>query len=243
MRWILILSILIVSGCVNGEMDIEVEDKGYEVIDVALQTSDGITIKGSYYNASEEDAPGVILIHMLSRNRGDWREFARALQASDYAVLAIDLRGHGESDLDWREFMPGDGFKGMVLDVAAAKDYLVEEGVRSSEIVIVGGSIGANVALNYAAEDNDIKGIVLLSPGLDYNGVVTEEAIVTYGERPVLIIASEGDTYSADSSRKLYSLAKGDSKIKIYPADAHGTWILQAQDSSSMIIDWIQERL
>lgn len=252
MKQIVLLLFLILSGCLNGEIeeingeikeiaDIEIEGTGYQVTDVTLTTSDGITIKGTYYNASEDGGPGVILLHMLSRNRGDWHEFARSLQALDYKVLAIDLRGHGDSDLDWREFMPGDEFRGMMLDVAAAKDFMIEEGTSPSDIVIIGGSVGSNVALNYAAEDKDIKGVVLLSPGLDYRGVATEEAMAAYGERPVLIIASEGDTYSADSSRKLHSLAKGDAEIKIYPADAHGTWILQAQNSGDMIIEWIQE--
>ncbi len=238
--------VILLSGCMNGEIEeivdnIEIAGKGYQVKDVTLTTSDGITIKGTYYNASEEGGPGVILLHMLSRNRGDWQEFARRLQNLDYRVLAIDLRGHGESDLDWREFMPGEGFTDLVMDVTAAKEYLLEEGTGEKNIVIIGGSIGSNLALNYAAGDKDIKGVVLISPGLDYRGVKTEGAMIAYGERPVFIIASEGDTYSAESSRKLYSLAKGDAKIKIYPADAHGTWILQSLDSEEMILEWVQE--
>ena len=247
MKWICLLAVLVFSGCLNGEIkeivDIEIEGTGYQVTDVTLTTSDGITIKGTYYNASEDGEPGVILLHMLSRNRGDWHEFARDLQALDYKVLAIDLRGHGESDLDYRKFSPGDDFKGMVLDAAAAKDFMIEEGTGPKDIVIIGGSIGSNVALNYAAEDKDIKGVVLLSPGLDYRGIRTEEAMVAYGERPVLIVASEEDTYCAETCEKLYSLAKGDAEIKIYPGDAHGTWIIHSQDSSDLVLEWIQEIL
>jgi pimeloyl-ACP methyl ester carboxylesterase len=255
MRQLILFLAILLSGCMNGEIEdingdikeiidnIEVKGKGYQVTDVTLTTSDGITINGTYYNTSEEGSPGVILLHMLSRNRNDWQEFARDLQDLDYRVLAIDLRGHGESDLDWKEFMPGEGFTDMLMDVTASKEYLLEEGTGEKDIVIIGGSIGSNLALNYAAGDKDIKGVVLLSPGLDYRGVQTEETMVAYGERPIFIIASEGDTYSADSSRKLYSLAKGDAKIKIYPADAHGTWILQSQNSGEMILEWVQEVL
>jgi pimeloyl-ACP methyl ester carboxylesterase len=245
MNLILLLMLLISSGYIDiGELEeIKVEVNNFEIVDVTLKASDGITIKGTYYNTSNENASGVILLHMLSRNRGDWREFARYLQASDYRVLAIDLRGHGESDLNWRKFSPHAEFNDMVLDVATAKEFLVQKGVKSTDIAIIGGSIGSNVAINYAAEDEDIRGVVLLSPGLDYRGVKTEEAMTAYGERPVFIIASEGDVYSADSSRILHSRAKGDSKLNIYPSDAHGTWIIQSQNSSDMIIEWLKEVL
>jgi hypothetical protein len=59
----------------------------------------------------------------------------------------------------------------------------------------------------------------------------------------VFIVASEGDTYCAETSQKLYSLAKGERKLKIYPADAHGTWIIESQNAGPMIIDWLQEVL
>lgn len=254
MKWVVLLSVLLLAGCMDEEIaringsireivDLEIEGRGYEIVEVSLEPSDGITIKGSYYNESEENASGIILLHMLTRNRGDWHEFARELQVAGYGVLAIDMRGHGESDLDYRKFSPGADFKNMVLDVAAAKDFLVKEGISSNKIVVIGGSIGSNVALNYAAEDKDIRGAVLLSPGLDYRGIRTEEAMAAYGDRPVLIVASEGDTYCSETSQKLYSLATGEKRLKIYPADAHGTWIIHSQNAGPMIIDWLEEIL
>jgi dienelactone hydrolase len=253
MRWGVLLLVLFFTGCTNGDIEkinggiknftesMEIEGRSYEIVEVELLTSDGVTIRGSYYNKSEEDAPGVILLHMLSRHRGDWHDFARDLQVEGYGVLAIDLRGHGESDLDYTDFSPGDDFRAMVLDVAPAKEFLVKEGISSNKISIMGGSIGANVALNYAAGDKDIPAIVLLSPGFDYRGIETEDAMIAYGDRPVFLIASEGDAYCAETCEKLYSLATGEKRLKIYPEDAHGTWIITAQDSSRMIIEWLGE--
>ncbi len=237
MKRIFLLLALLISGCVSE--GVEVKESGGAISDVTLKTSDEITIAGTYYKASEEHAPGIILLHMLSRSRGDWAEFARTLQAFGYTVLAIDLRGHGDSSLDWEKFSDAD-FNSMVLDVAAAKAFLVGEGVSGSDIVIIGGSIGANVALKYAAGDKDVKGIVLLSPGLDYKGVKTEEVMAAYGGRPVLIVASMADSYTAESSQKLHSLARGESELKMYPAGAHGTWIIQSQNAGGMILDWLR---
>lgn len=239
MKSILLLFAILASCCMGSGG--EVENTGSTTTDVTLTTSDRIIISGTYYRLQEENKPGVILLHMLSKNRNDWEDFALTLQESGHPALAIDLRGHGESDLNWKEFEDSD-FNNMVLDVKAAKDFLVEQGVSETNIIIIGGSIGANVALNYAAGDEDIKGIVLLSPGLDYKGVMTEDAMANYAGRPVLIAASEEDTYSAQSSQKLYSLAGEKSEIKIYPAATHGTEIIMGQNAGPMIMDWIQEK-
>lgn len=242
MTRIFFLLVLLLSGCVSSGADITGESGASSISDVSFKTSDGITIAGTYYMAPGEDAPGIILLHMLSKNRGDWAEFAKTLQAAGYTVLAIDLRGHGDSDLSWKRFSDAD-FNDMVLDVAAAKKFLVEEGVSGDDLAIIGGSIGANVALKYAADDKEINGVVLLSPGLDYKGVKTEEAITAYGKRPVLIVASRDDLYAAESSKKLHSLALGKSELKIYPGGAHGTSIISAQNAGPMILDWLQEVL
>lgn len=239
MNKVLLLFAILASSCIGG--DAGVKDAGSTITEVTLTTSDDIKITGTHYSAQGENKPGVILLHMLSRSRKDMSDLAEILQESGYPVIAIDLRGHGESDLNWMEFSDSD-FNSMVLDVEAAKDFLVEKGIGETNVIIIGGSVGANVALNYAAEDEDIRGIVLLSPGLEYRGVKTEDAMVAYGQRPVLIVASEGDTYSAESSQKLYSLAGERSEIKIYPSSAHGTGIILSQNAAPFILDWIQEK-
>lgn len=128
---------------------------------------------------------------MLGHNRNDWNGFASTLsnKTNDYAVLSIDLRGHGESTtsqngntiLSFQSFTPDD-FNKMIMDVKAAKQFLVtQKNINPNNVAIVGASIGANVALNYAAaSDPSIKVVVLLSPGLDYKGVTTSDAIKQY---------------------------------------------------------------
>lgn len=87
------------------------------------------------------------------------------------------MRGHGKSvnqNGTFQSFTPND-FNKMKLDVKAAKQFLVtQKGINPKNIAIVGASIGANVALKYAAVDPSIKAVVLLSPGLHYKGVIKE---------------------------------------------------------------------
>src|ERR687897_586660 len=67
---------------------------------VTFITDDGVSIVGTYYAPSsglKDSTPTIILLHMLGKDRSTWNTFASALSHKGYAVLSIDLRGHGES--------------------------------------------------------------------------------------------------------------------------------------------------
>ena len=184
---------------------------------------------------------------MLDRTRSDWADFALALAQTGYAVLAIDLRGHGESTREagsWREFTPAD-FRAMVMDVEAAHEYLRDTPrADGGRIAVIGASIGANVALLYGGRDSSVKTLVLLSPGLDYRGVTTAEAMKTYGGRPVLIAASREDAYSAQSSSTLDSLARGRHRLILYNGAGHGTRMFRkVPELKTTLLEWLGSTL
>ena len=212
--------------------------KEENIADVDLKTEDKINIKGTFYKGSN-NTHSIILLHMLGRTRSDWNDFALELQKLGYNVLAVDLRGHVQSDSSWRIFSDSD-FNKMILDVKAAKEFLTTKGIRNNT-VIIGASIGANVALKFAGQDDSVKAIVLLSPGLDYRGVKTEEAMKKF-TKPILIVASENDAYAADSSKTLESLSKN-STLKIYSGARHGTDLFGKTDVNKVIVDWIDKNL
>jgi len=70
---------------------------------LSFLTGDKVLIAGTYYSPSPSNkntsTDAIILLHMLGRDRNDWNTFASTLSNSSngYAVLSIDLRGHGES--------------------------------------------------------------------------------------------------------------------------------------------------
>lgn len=181
--------------------------------------------------------PGVVLLHMLGDNRLVWLQtgFSQALQQNGIASLAVDIRGHGEtgSDQDWAL---------AEIDLQNVVNYLSQRPEIESVTAVVGASIGSNMALITAANMPDIQTAVLLSPGLDYRGVTTDDRLEDYGERPLLIIASTGDTYAAQSSQTLHDLALGDAELIVYDGSAHGTNIFAAQpELSQTIIDWLKK--
>ncbi|MEM5777602.1 MAG: alpha/beta fold hydrolase [Candidatus Aenigmatarchaeota archaeon] len=232
--FVILIFLILLSGCIQ---------KG-GFVKVSFKTDDGFVIYGNLYEPENANGKALILIHMLRTDKSYWQSFAEKLKQNGYTVLAIDLRGHGESvfknnkKITWQEFNEND-FRNMVLDVKAAKLFLIEKGIDEKKIGLIGASIGANTALNYAVTDEEIRFVVLLSPGLNYKGVSTEEAIKVY-DRPIFIASSKEDEPSASSSQKLYELASGQKTLKMYENAGHGTWMFEKTNLEEELIEWLK---
>jgi pimeloyl-ACP methyl ester carboxylesterase len=216
----------------------ESEPVSAEPFDVSIPAADGLELIGTLYPAQgESPAPAVMLLHMLGGRRGDWGTFANDLSTSGYTVLALDMRGHGATGgaQDWAATDD---------DLLRAWQFLAEQdGVDGERTAVIGASIGSNMALRTASAESTIKTVVLLSPGLDYRGVTTEEAMVVFGDRPAFIVAANGDTYSAESSATLADLATN-AQLQLYDDASHGTRMFPVHEAlDDLIINWLDTQL
>ena len=198
-------------------------------------TIDGYTLAYNIYK-SKPGSPSVILLHMFRRTKSDWDSIAKWLQTNGYTVIVPDMRGHGQSAGNWEQFTPED-FNKMTYDVAAVKSVLQNEGANTKKLAIIGASIGANVALNYAANDQDVRTVILLSPGLEYKGVL---AATTRFNKPFLVVASKDDEYSAQSAQVIIQ-NNPSAKILMYEDAGHGTNMFSKNDLAPNILEWLQE--
>jgi alpha-beta hydrolase superfamily lysophospholipase len=208
---------------------------------VSMVSPDGLQLLGTFYPAAGAGPwPAVLLLHMLGSDREAWAEtgLPDALAGAGFAVLALDMRGHGDT--------------GGTRDWARAEDdllrvwrYLVDRGdVDPRRIAIVGASIGANLALRMGAREPFIPTVVLLSPGLDYQGVTTADTLTNFAGRPLLVVASSEDGYAADSSRTLAEQAGESAQLLIYDGAGHGTNMFGPQpDLIDVILDWLGDNL
>jgi dienelactone hydrolase len=207
---------------------------------VEIAGEDGLAMVGTFYTPSEQSPPwpGVLLLHMMWGERSSWEAYAQQLAEAGYAVLAVDMRGHGDTggEVDW-------DLAGM--DLQHAWNYLRERADTDEErIAVLGASIGANLGLDVAAKNSEAKTVVLLSPGLDYAGVETRDPLLIYGERPLLIVASQEDTYAADSARKLEEIALGEISLVMYQDAGHGLHMFDREPGlASLIIDWLEKHV
>ena len=201
---------------------------------VQLRTADGVSIAAALYQAAG-DAPAVVLVHMFTRTKEDWRPFAERLQASGLTALAIDLRGHGASG---GVSTPAPA---MALDVQAALGFLVARG-SGRGIALVGASLGASAAIMAAAESPAVRGVALLSPASDYRGVRIDAALRKYAGRPMFLVASTEDPLAARTVRALVSgpspIAAREQRLSLVAA--HGTQILDRDpDVAAALVDWL----
>ncbi len=208
---------------------------------VSFQTKDDVKIVGDFYDAKSRKS--ILLLHILPGNRGDFGEFAEFLWQKGYNVLNIDERGHGDSEAwsgetgSWQEFTQAD-YDRMVYDVEAAAQWLKNR-IPETELVLIGGSIGANIAMVFGAKHQP-KIVVALSPGVDYHGIKTEIASRNYRQN-LLIVASRDDAYSFESSEKLFEISKASHKEFIRYEDAgHGTRMFDAEpELKQRILDFL----
>jgi len=179
-----------------------------------------------------------------------WREFAQELNQNNISALAIDLRGHGQSQGG------SDGYKNFsdsqhqfsINDVAAAVEFLKTKGLAEENMFLAGASIGANLALQYLAQHSQIKAAVLLSPGYDYRGVITRPSAESLraGQAVYYAAATEdrrgsGDT-AAVMARGLYELTPPEVKkeLKIFEGGEHGTDILAVHpEFAAELVRWL----
>lgn len=103
---------------------------------LALKGAEGLTLAATRYGC-EGGAP-VLLLHGGGQTRGAWRAAAGALGARGYDVLALDLRGHGDSHWSAGGHYTLDAFADDLREVAATLDR---------PPVLVGASLGGLASL------------------------------------------------------------------------------------------------
>jgi dienelactone hydrolase len=201
---------------------------------VTMRTEDGVTLAGTYFEASRRPAPGIILLPMLTRTHEDWAAAGAKLADAGYAVIAIDFRNGGDADA-----------ASLALDIKVAKAFLRDRPeVMPNAFGIAGASIGANMAVIDAADDPMVQSIALLSPGLDYRGLRTEAPMKKFGARPALLVSSTKDPYAWRSVKTLAALGPGTREVRLSDALAHGTVLLQRDpDLISALVDWFRKTL
>ena len=215
---------------------------------ISFQTKDDVKIIGDFYDAKSlpagrQEKKSIILLHILPGNRGDFDEFAEFLWQRGYNVLNIDERGHGDSEAwpgetgSWQEFTQAD-YDRMIYDVEAAADWLRNK-IPNMELAVIGGSIGANLALLYGAKAQP-EIVVTLSPGLNYKGIKTEIASRNFRKK-FLLVASKDDNYSFESCKRLFEISAAAQKEFIRYEDAgHGTRMFASEpELKQKILDFL----
>ncbi len=202
-----------------------------EVTEVVIPTSDGIQVHGSL-QLPEGDIfdpiPAVLLVHGGRQTRAEWAPLLPELAESGWAVLSIDLRGHGATGgeiSDWQAFF--NDADGVPKDVEAAMGFLgAHESVNKDRIAVVGSSVGGNLACVAVQKYGAIGGVFMSGK--------TEAATSLAGEKltglkSMLYIAAEKEQGGARAgyANELCAMSAGASRALIVEgSSAHGAALL-----------------
>ena len=204
---------------------------------VTFRTDDGVILTATWYEPPGR-GPAVILVHMLHRSRRDFDALASRLASEGIGALALDLRGHGDS-----QGSIGTDFAPMVADVKAARRFLIGRSDVSGKIGLLGASLGANLVALAAADDPGVASLALLSPSLDYRGLRIETAMRKFGSRPVLMVVSDDDPYASRSAHDLEKGTRGREILSLTGA-GHGSTMLEREASlMGSLVDWFRRTL
>lgn len=223
---------------------------------VELKTVDGWALKAMF----APSVPGkmtLLLLHGTGQRKEDWKRLAFPLTRAGYGVMAVDLRGHGESrvspsgeELTWKKLRAtptANDFADMSRDAEAAVGWLAGQGVPEDSIGLIGSEVGGSIAIRYAATHQKVPLVVMLSPGMRWQEVLTPNALRALRRpipTPVLMIYSEADKRTAKEVPILHSFAKfavGERHATLITVpQERGTRMLRAQRFLvGRILDWL----
>ncbi len=241
--FITLLAIPVLWCCSRSE---RVQDGG----EIKVTSGDGVSVAISLYvPAHASRPPGLILVHRYGADRAVWGGFAQAARDAGMLVAAVDLRGHGGSRTRDGETihysrLTTEELLASLGDIDAAKRCLLDAGAHPENLAVAGEGLGANLALRYALQSPDIQAVVMVSPGLDYNGITTEEAIKQLKDCPALLAVCEGDAYGAMSASALKAAAPVFAELRSWPGAAHGTDLFAVHpESMQYILQWLNRIL
>ncbi len=183
--------------------------------------------------------PALLLVHGYSADRAGMSVLARRFASNGYAVLAIDVRGHGANT---RAFAQDPEGANLFEDLATAADWLrASSWVDGTRLAVLGHSMGAGAALRFAERDVGVDAAVMISGGWTLLGPLRpQNALFIYASADPQRIRDAAESLAARlSGGEAGSFASRDAVRAVeMPGNDHTT-ILWSKAAAREIIVWL----
>ncbi len=228
-----------------------VEDKG-DAAEIA--TKDGLRLKASYFQpkASGQPAPGAILVHDSGASRAQLFELAERLSKSGFAVLAIDLRGHGDSatkEQTWQELDAAEQkslWALAVRDLEAASQWMHDrKEVEGTNLNVIGYRAGCALAARFALRDENVRSVVLVEPRAEELGINVKGDLTELGGLPTYIVSCKENSQATEAMiQEAHKAAGGNPDIELMICSASAPPEEPAIERKALasIAKWTKER-
>jgi pimeloyl-ACP methyl ester carboxylesterase len=176
-------------------------DAAAEAEEVVLETSDGLKLAATFQSPGRGGrAPGVLLVHDAGARRESLDDVAKYLRRRGFAVLTLDLRGHGKSPGSEQPFgqLTREDQERLwtfaLRDLEAAGAFLRgRRDVHTTNLSVIGVGRSSALALRYASQDENVRAVALIGAGEDQLGFALPDEIRRCGGLPTLLVASKDE--------------------------------------------------
>jgi pimeloyl-ACP methyl ester carboxylesterase len=139
---------------------------------------DGLRLR-TWTAAGSASRPAVVIVHGVGDSIESFVDMGSTYVRRGHTVLLIDTRGHGGSEgrlvtLGARERE----------DVRAGMDALRRDGRAGAGLIAVGHSMGAVAELRAAADQPDVRAVIVEAPYDTFRGTIARHARLLYGLPP-----------------------------------------------------------
>lgn len=208
-----------------------------------FQTFDLVKLKASFEMPQGVPAPipAVLLVHGYGENRKVWEGFRKQFIDKGWAVMSLDLRGHGDSlsknqrpiqaSPEWRT-----NPREFPLDIEPALNWLKRQTrLDSRKMVVIGYDVGANLALISSGKYPEVRTVVAVNPQLT-------EALQLAGSaqdfRPRSALVVTGSAAEGDSIR---SHVKEPVRLLTLPVTGGTAQVFQSKALADAIFQWLKD--
>lgn len=202
----------------------------------------------------QTDYKTVVLIHSLGTNSGWWENLPDMLLDEGYAVIKIDLRGHGKSifnsklsKVSWKS-LTNMSFARYPDDVISVILKIKEDYPKMNffgDWAMVGSDIGASAGIIAADTIKEKpKTIIILNPVVKTHSLYIPVHVAQLDGVDFLTISSESDMTSLSAEKYLKKFAQNGFESYTSPSNVSGMIILKNDPELKKIItEWIKQYL
>lgn len=246
---ILTLFLLVINPCFSADKIMRKE--------IAVQAADGFGIKAELEYPKvkgQKEYSTVVLLHSLGYSSEWWEDLPQNLLDNGYAVLKIDLRGHGKSIYNaklvrtsWKD-LKNSAYAKYPHDVISVIEKVKSENSKIqffNKWAIVGADIGASTAV-LAAEQMNVKPktIVTLSPVVNAKGLYIPVKLAHLNKVDIFSISGKNELSAQKSQEYLEKFAQA--AFVTYTSEANSTGMIMLKNDASLariITSWLKEYL
>lgn len=225
--------------------------------EVTVPSVDGFSIKAEFAYPKvpkQKEFSTVVLLHSLGYSSGWWETLPQDLLDSGFAVLKIDLRGHGASVYNsklvrssWKS-MTNSAYAKYPDDVIKVIEYIKNENSKKvffANWAIVGSDIGASTAILTADKISyKPKTLVLLSPVVKTRGLYVPVKLANLDHIDIFSISGTNDVSGQKAQEYLKKFSQA--AFVTYTSEARSNGMLMLKSDTTLarvIISWLKQYL